>query len=239
MSGETYNAVMMGFLSAVLFAMAIALFSLVFMILRWRTPQRKKYTSRLLLSLVAIPILIGISQAILWFVFLPALGREQMARVNAHRAKQLADTSFVGVGDRAPNFDVTDVDGATFSLANVKGKVVVLNFFATWCGACVMELPHIETIWTDYRDQDKFALLVIGREETMDAVRDFRSKSGFSLPIAPDPERDVYSMFAKELIPRTVVISPDGVVVYSQVGFEEGDLDELRAVLTEQLAGFE
>lgn len=239
MSGDTYNAMTMGFLIAVLIAIAVAILSLVFMFLRWRTPKRRKHVLRLLFAVVAIPCLIGAQQALLWWIFLPALGREQMAKMNAYRAERLAATSLVHVGDRAPDFEITDADGAVFSMGDAKGKVVVINFFATWCGPCMMELPHIEEIWKDYRDRENFALLVIGREETMEAVREFRSKKGFSFPIAPDPNREVYSLFAKEAIPRTIVVSPNGVVVYSQLGFYEADMDELRAVVTEQLAGLE
>ena len=239
MSLDTYNVIMAGLLAGVLIPLAVALFSLVFVILRWRTPQRRKHVIRLLLSIVAVPCLIGAQQAILWLLFLPALAREHMAVANVQRAERLAATSLIHVGGLTPDFEVTDSDGATFSMANAKGKVVVINFFATWCGPCMMELPHIEELWTDYRDQDKFALLVIGREETMETVREFRSKKGFSFPIAPDPDRDVYSLFAKESIPRTIVVSADGVVVYSQLGFVEEDMDELRAVLTRQLAGLD
>jgi peroxiredoxin len=100
-----------------------------------------------------------------------------------------------------------------------------------------LELPHIEKIWTEYRDPKKFHLLVIGREESMDSVREFRSKNGFSFPIAPDPDREIYSLFAKELIPRTIVVSPEGAIVYFKAGFDERDLDELSSVLTQEIAG--
>ena len=134
-----------------------------------------------------------------------------------------------------PDFTLADADGSTFSMVEAKGKVVLINFFATWCGPCLSELPHIERIWADYRDPKKFQLLVIGREESMESVRDFRSKNGYSFPIAADPDRRVYSLFAKESIPRTVVVSPDGTIVYSAAGFNERDLEQLRSVLNQQI----
>ncbi len=82
---------------------------------------------------------------------------------------------------------MTDADGNEFSTAQANGKVVLINFFATWCGPCQMELPHVEAVWKEHRDNDRFALLVIGREETTDSVRTFREEQGFSFPIAPDP----------------------------------------------------
>jgi peroxiredoxin len=80
-------------------------------------------------------------------------------------------------------------------------------------------------------------MLIIGREETAESVREYRDKNGFSFPIAADPDRAVYSLFARESIPRTLVVSPDGRIVYSKAGFHEDDLDELKAVLREQFAG--
>jgi peroxiredoxin len=85
------------------------------------------------------------------------------------------------------------------------------------------------------RDRPDFQLLVIGREETDNSVRAFRSEEGFSFPMAADPDRAVFSLFATESIPRTVIIGRDGTVAYSQVGFIEADLAALEAALEEQL----
>lgn len=222
-------------LVAALVACAVSIYSLVFVLIRWRSPQRRVYVKRLIVSILAVPCLFGIQHVLLWWVFLPAMDREIMSQRAARRASQNAETALVHVDDVAPNFTLTDVDGSTFAMANAKGKVVLINFFAPWCYPCKEELPHIEEIWAEYRGAKNFQLLVIGREETMESVRDFRSKQGFSFPIAPDPDRSVYSLFAKELIPRTIVISAGGRVVYSQIGFDESDLEELRSVLKQQI----
>jgi peroxiredoxin len=235
MTTTVYNGITMILGVAVLIAFGIALYSFVFMLLRWKTPQRRAYAIRLLGALAAVPCLIGIQQGILWLIFLPALGRQQMAEINAARAERLAETSVVQVGDTAPQFSLTTADGDEFSLP-AGGNVVLINFFATWCGPCQMELPHVEQIWTENNKYEHFRLLVIGRDETTETVRQYRDKNGFSFPIAADPDRAVYSLFANESIPRTVVVSPDGRIVYSKAGFYEDDLDELNAVLHEQFA---
>lgn len=237
MSANVYNAVTTVLGIGTLVALAIAIFSLAAMIFRWNGPQRKRHVIRLLLSIVAIPCFIGIQQAILWLIFLPAFGREQMAQVNANRESRAAEFSHIKVGDQAPEFSVTDADGNTLSTSDWKGKVVLVNFFATWCGPCKTELPHLESIWQAHRGNKGFQLLVIGREESMESVTAFRAENGFSFPIAPDAQRDVYGRFATQGIPRTLLVSPDGTIVYSKLGFYEHDLDELRAVLSAQLAG--
>jgi peroxiredoxin len=236
MSTSTYNTITASLAIGVLIAFVLMVISLIAMIVRWKTPKRRGHGVRLLVALMAIPCLIGIQQAILWLVFLPALGREQMAEFNDARAEKLAETSVVQVGDTAPQFSLTTADGDEFSLPD-HGSIILINFFATWCGPCQIELPHVEHIWTANKHNARFRLLVIGREETMEAVRDYRQKNGFSFPIASDPDRSVYSLFANESIPRTLVVSPDGTIVYSKAGFMEEDLVELNAVLKRQLAG--
>ena len=219
----------------VLIALTVGVFSLVLMVLRWKTPQRRGHVIRLVISIASLPCLIGVQQAILWLVFLPAMGREQMAMINAARAEHFTETTLVRVGDTAPEFALTTTDGDTVSLPS-PGNVVLINFFATWCGPCQAELPHIDRIWSDLKDDDHFQLVVIGREETPESVRTFRDGHGFTFPMAADPDRDIYSQFAKELIPRTVVVSPAGQIVYSKAGFYEEDLEELKAVLKDQLS---
>ncbi|RMG36877.1 MAG: TlpA family protein disulfide reductase [Planctomycetota bacterium] len=213
MSPFTYNTITAALAVGVVMLFVVMLFSLIALIMCWKTPKRRGHVARFLVSLAAIPCLLGLQQAILWLVFLPSLGRQQMAATNAAREKRLAESSLVSVGDRVPQFSLTTVDGDEISVPD-GGNVVVIVFFATWCGPCRMELPHIERIWAANKRHEHFRLLVIGREESAETVRSFRDKQGFSFPVAADPDRAVYSLFAKELIPRTLVVAPDGRIVY-------------------------
>lgn len=236
MNRFAYYAVMAAIGIGVLIALVVMIVSFVAMIVYWRTPRRRKHAIRLLAALATIPCLIGFEQAIIWWVVVPALGRQMTAELNAARADKLAKTSVLHVGHPAPHFSLRTVDGNDFSLDTARGNVILVNFFATWCGPCQLELPHIERIWATRKSQKNFRLLVVGREETEQSVREYRDKNGFSFPMAADPERTIYSLFAHESIPRTLVVSPHGLIVYSKAGFIEDDLDELNAVLEEQLA---
>ncbi|HUE72884.1 MAG TPA: redoxin domain-containing protein [Pirellulaceae bacterium] len=239
MSASTYNTLTGALAIGVLIAFAVMVISFIAMLVRWKTAKRRGHVVRLLIATAAIPSLIGTQQAILWKVFIPALGREQMAQMNALRVTRLAETSLVHVGDRAPNFSLATADGDELAVSDAKGKVVLINFFATWCGPCQMELPHIEQIWSENRGNDNLRLVVIGREESLEAVQEYRAKNGFTFPIAADPDRRVFSLFATESIPRTFVVSPRGIIVYSQAGFADTDIVQLRAVLKEQLSALQ
>jgi peroxiredoxin len=240
MNSTTYNTIGTYLGLAVLIALLLAicggLYSFIFMLVRWKTPQRRRHVTRLVCAVIAVPCLAGIPYAYFFLVVRPALERELMEKINAKRAAKVAEMSVVHVGDPAPGFSVTTADGDRFSLKDARGDVILINFFATWCGPCLVELPHIEQIWAEKKNNQRFRLLVIGREESIESVREFRDKYGFSFPMAADPDRRLYSLFANESIPRTLVVSPDGFVVYSKVGFYEEDLDELNAVLEAQFA---
>ncbi len=99
------------------------------------------------------------------------------------------------VGEIAPDFRLTTIDETPFQLNESRGNVVVLNFFATWCGPCQMELPHLQSLWNEFRNDNHFRMLVVGREETDDGVRAFQQKDGFTFPMAADPTSDVYNKF--------------------------------------------
>jgi len=230
-----YRAINLALAAGELLALAVALISMIAMIVRWRSPKRRGHVIRLCLSLAVAASIIAVQQSVTWLMFYPALSRQQMAEINASRAAQLAESSYVHVGDLAPQFSLTDADGNTFSLDDARGKVVLINFFATWCRPCQLELPHIEQLWQRYRNNENFRVLVIGREESMDSVREFRSSKGLTFPIAPDTERQVYELFAEKYIPRSLVIFPAGEVVYSQIGFYEADAEELEQTVSEQL----
>lgn len=212
-------------------ALAFAVVFFIMALAGWRGPFRKKRLVRFALCLGAVPLFPLVHVALLYGVVLPYEAR-QMERLRKERVDAV---SFVNVGDAAPSFSVTDTSGAAFVLEDLRGKVVLVNFFATWCGPCLLELPHIQELWDENRDNGDFVLIAIGCEETNDSVTAFQSKYGYTFPMAADPEHATYSLFAAELIPRTYLVSRDGTICFASTGFYEEDMARLQSELTEQL----
>jgi len=242
MSEQTFNFITNVIAYSIVLALGMALVLFALLIVRWRTTSRRRLAILLVLSLAVVPCLRGVHQLVIWNIFLPAVDKRAQAEAQQRRADKIAQrpmflekTSVVHVGDVSPDFELTTIDGSKFSMSESNGKVVLINMFATWCGPCCAELPHIESIWKEFGEREDFRLLVIGREETDQTLRKFRSTEKFSFPMASDPDGDVFAMFAKESIPRTIIVSREGRIVYSQAGYMEKDIEELRSVLSQQL----
>lgn len=145
------------------------------------------------------------------------------------------DATLTKVGQTAPGFRVKTPDGKEFSLEAKKGRVVLLNFFATWCGPCMEEMPHVEKeVWRVFKDKG-LEVIAIGREHSDAEVAAFQKKSGHTFAMAADPKREIYAKFATQYIPRTYLIGKDGKIVFQHTGFDSGALKELVAAIEKEL----
>jgi len=122
----------------------------------------------------------------------------------------------VAVGDVAPDFSMELTDGKAVKLSEFRGKVVMLQFTASWCGVCRREMPHIENdIWLKHKDNPNFALLAIDRDEPLEIVIEFAKSTGITYPIGLDPNADIFALYAdrKAGITRNVIIDKTGKIV--------------------------
>ena len=142
----------------------------------------------------------------------------------------------VKVGDVAPDFTLPMTDGSTFTLSEQRGKVVMLQFTAGWCGVCRKEMPHIESdIWQPNKDNKDFVLVGIDREETLEDIIPFIQEVGTTYPIAMDTNADVFAQYAlrESGITRNVLIDRDGRIVMLTRLFKEDEF----AALVEKING--
>lgn len=130
-------------------------------------------------------------------------------------------------GQPAPDFSFAMNDGKTQKLSDLKGKVVWITFFATWCGPCRKELPYLQKdVYEKFGSRNDFELLVIGREHSLEELNKFKTEQNFNLPFYPDPKREIYSKYAGQNIPRNFIIDKTGKIVISSVGFNEEEFQK-------------
>ena len=131
-------------------------------------------------------------------------------------------------GQQMPAFTIMNDNGTQVPSSSLKGKVILINFFATWCPPCQKELAEVQKIlWPKYKDNKDFVLLVIGREHTDVELQKYNEKKGFTFPLYPDKNRAIYGAFAKNLIPRSYLVDKTGKVVYATKGYSDEEFAEL------------
>ena len=122
----------------------------------------------------------------------------------------------VKVGDQAPDFTIQTTNGQKVTLSDLRGNIIMLQFTASWCVVCREEMPFIESdIWQKHKDNPKFRLFGIDRDEPLDKVKEFAKQTGITYPLALDPGADIFALYAdrKAGITRNVIIDANGRIV--------------------------
>lgn len=141
----------------------------------------------------------------------------------------------VKVGQTAPDFTVTTTNGKTFKLSENRGKIVMLQFTASWCGVCRSEMPHIEAeIWQPLKDKD-FVLIGLDLDESADVTAAFAKKMNITYPLAPDPKGGVFYMYANQGagVTRNVIIDREGKIVFLTRLYEEKEFNAMKDIINE------
>ncbi len=143
---------------------------------------------------------------------------ESEATGNASVATTPVLTEAPRVGHLAPDFVLTTLDGREVRLSDYRGHVVFLNFWATWCGPCKVEMPAIERLYREYRRQG-FTILAVSTDLEGPAVtRPYRDALGLTFTIAHDPEAVVMRLYGVRTLPVTFLVDREGVITHQIFG---------------------
>lgn len=134
----------------------------------------------------------------------------------------------------APDFTVPLLTGETFTLSEHRGTVVVLSFWATWCGPCVAKMPTTQALWEQHGGDVIFVGMNLGEDQSR--VQDFIDERGFTFPIALDENADIHrTLYPAAGIPYTVVIGKDGTIIGDFLGGGTASIEGIEAAIAEAL----
>jgi peroxiredoxin len=141
------------------------------------------------------------------------------------------------VSGPAPNFTLQSNAGGQVSLASLKGKVVMVNFWATWCVPCRQEMPHLEALYQKYNSLG-FELLAVNVEKNnAEGARRWLQETPVTFPVLFDPENQVTKLYKVQTMPSTVIIGRDGTMRFMHNGYKPGYENDyqtqVRALLRE------
>jgi peroxiredoxin len=146
-----------------------------------------------------------------------------------------ATSTLKNKGEKSPSFKAQSLSGEWISSDQLKGKVTLINFWATWCPPCRAEFPLLQKdIYDSIKGKD-FVVMAISRGEETDTVKKFIDKNDYSFPVYVDKEAKVYNLFANKYIPRNFVIGKDGYIKWASIGFVKEEFYEMIKVIREEL----
>lgn len=140
----------------------------------------------------------------------------------------------VKIGQALPEIELVLTDGKKVTTSDLKGKVVMLQFTASWCSVCRKEMPHIESeIWQKHKNNGNFALFGVDMDEPVDKVKKFASDMKITYPLALDPGAKIFYTFAAKGagVTRNVIVDKNGKIVYMTRLYKENEFNEMKEVI--------
>jgi len=122
------------------------------------------------------------------------------------------------IGAKVPDFSFKARDWKKYSMKKFKGKIVWLNFFATWCGPCLVEIPELNKLHEKHPD---VVFISLARGQTIEELIPFAKEKKMEYIVGADPDKEVFTLFADKFIPRNYLIDKKGIIRQQEIGFDE------------------
>ncbi|TES86015.1 TlpA family protein disulfide reductase [Candidatus Aerophobetes bacterium] len=136
--------------------------------------------------------------------------------------------------EEAEDFTLKTLKGGTVSLKDYRGRLIFLNFWATWCGPCRAEMPSMQRLWEEFKEED-FVILAINIQEESKLVSSFMNERGLSFPVLLDEKGKVARSYGIRGIPTTFFLNPEGEIIGKAVGARDWDSEESFQLIEELL----
>jgi cytochrome c biogenesis protein CcmG/thiol:disulfide interchange protein DsbE len=179
-------------------------------------------------AIPAAGLLIGLALGLVYFFGIPSKEESGLLLQPENPSGTLLPGPYVGAP--APDLTGVTVDGRQVSLKDLRGRVVVLNFWATWCAPCREEMPALEARYEKYKD-DGLVVLAIDFDEPAEDVRAFQDQLGLTFPVLLDPGAKIQQLYRVRGYPTSYFVDRDGTIQVQHIGvmFE----DQLDGYLTQ------
>ena len=189
-------------------------------------------------SKVAIILLIAISVVFVYF-YLSYMKEKRGEEIDYETLYSSLSIQRIDPPPKAEDFTLKTLEGRTVSLKDYRGKVVFLNFWATWCGPCRMEMPSMQKLWQDFKEED-FVILAIDIQEEGKLVSSFMKERNLSFPVLLDGKGKTARSYGVRGIPTTFFLNPKGETIGKAVGARDWASEEsfrlIRQLLLETVA---
>ncbi|MBU2920029.1 TlpA family protein disulfide reductase [Winogradskyella psychrotolerans] len=155
------------------------------------------------------------------------------------KEKNRNDELILNINDSASEFTVEMIDGKKINLSDLKGQVVLVNYWATWCAPCLMEFAEFPKKILEPFKNEKFMLIAISIGETKEKVElkmDKMKKYGVDFNVGIDPEKEIWDKYATGAIPKSFLIDKNGIIKYISIGNSDGNVDKLATEVKKLLA---
>lgn len=193
--------------------------------------KAKKRNGTLWLLLILLAVVIGL------MIFLPSGVAQTAAEEPAtEQAAEESEYDVVKVGDPAPDFTLPMYGGGEVKLSDLRGKVVLLNFWATWCPPCMQELSVVQEQIIDRFAGQEFAYIFASRGDSEEKIAKTRQERGFNFPMAMDKDETVFGLFAKKGIPHNYLIDREGRIVHIELGYGPDEFAEFVKLIEQTIA---